>query len=373
MNDESNQMQNKQSVNVSVVLSLVVAIFAIAALVTVGFNQISFAAPLDSKTGQFKSASHADRIYRKGYNAGEYNVPMYYDETGNVQVFCIEHSKNYGGDKIYVRGEKITDYGLLYILAHTLVSDKYVTQDHNKYVETWVTQTAIWVYLGQLSQAEMDVAQATTELTAVINNTDEVNAGNASVNLYNTYVAPLVTEARNKTAAGYVLVKKTDNTLSKVDNGKYYQTSAITVTADSTDSMEKFVVKTTGIDGAFVVGEDGKTIAENQEVDPGTKIFVRIPVDKIKDVSKKLSLEVDARFTMYAGYIYSDDSDDQEVVTVEDQQAHILGGTDFEIVGTPDTGMNTAQTIYFIGLIVLLCGVGIIYANAKPFKKQSQQ
>ena len=28
--------------------------------------------------------------------------------------------------------------------------------------------------------------------------------------------------------------------------------------------------------------------------------------------------------------------------------------------------MSTAQTIYFIGLIVLLCGVGIVYANAKP-------
>ena len=28
--------------------------------------------------------------------------------------------------------------------------------------------------------------------------------------------------------------------------------------------------------------------------------------------------------------------------------------------------MNTAQTIYFIGLIVLLCGVGIVYANVKP-------
>ena len=44
-------------------------------------------------------------------------------------------------------------------------------------------------------------------------------------------------------------------------------------------------------------------------------------------------------------------------------------GTDqagVELVFAPDTGMNTTQTIYFIGLIVLLCGVGIVYANAKP-------
>ena len=31
-----------------------------------------------------------------------------------------------------------------------------------------------------------------------------------------------------------------------------------------------------------------------------------------------------------------------------------------------DTGMSVAQIVYFIGLIVLLTGVGIIYVNAKP-------
>ena len=35
-----------------------------------------------------------------------------------------------------------------------------------------------------------------------------------------------------------------------------------------------------------------------------------------------------------------------------------------------DTGMSKAQTIYFIGLIVLLCGVGIVYANAKPVESK---
>ena len=43
-------------------------------------------------------------------------------------------------------------------------------------------------------------------------------------------------------------------------------------------------------------------------------------------------------------------------------------GTDYNVVGAPDTGMSAAQTIYFIGLIVLLCGVGIVYANAKPIE-----
>ena len=375
MNEENGQKQSKRSVNASVVLSLLVAVFAIAALVTVGFNQISFARPLDPSAGQFKSAAHADRIYSKGHYNDEtdYNVPIYYDETKQIQVFCIEHSKAYAGNTVYARDTQITDYGLLHILAHTLASDKYVTQDHNQYVETWVAQTAIWVYLNQLDQEELEIAQATTELIAVVDNSQQVEAGDPDVNLYNTYVAPLVNEARNKVAAGYVLVKKTDDKLSLVDDGKYYQTSAITITADSTDDMVSFSVWPEGIDGAYVVGENGKKIEKSEAVTPGTKVFVKIPADKVKDVKKNLTLNVDAVFNMYAGYIYSDSNDSQDVVTVEDQEAHILGGTVFEVIGTPDTGMNTAQTIYFIGLVVLLCGVGIIYANAKPVKKQTQE
>ena len=34
--------------------------------------------------------------------------------------------------------------------------------------------------------------------------------------------------------------------------------------------------------------------------------------------------------------------------------------------------MSAAQTIYFIGLIVLLCGVGIVYANAKPIENNQK-
>ena len=399
MNEEKSKRQRNSSLNTSVILSLVVAVFAIAALITVGFNQISFAAPLDPNAGQFRSASHADRIYRKDYDElTEYNVPIYYDDTGNVQVFCIEHSREYAGDSIYLRNKEITDYGLLYLLAHTLVSGEYVTPDSlydnintaeiskadaKKYVETWIAQSAIWVYQNnvgapnsELSSTEIGIVENTDNLVAHVNNSEDIELNlnlPSGKKLYN-YIKDLVDAAgSHRNAEGFVFVSTPDHNLSKVDGGKYYQTSAITVTADSTNEMKHYRVSTSGVDGAFVVGEDGNTISEDQDLQPGTKIFVRVPSDKVKDVSKNLALNVDATFSIYAGYIYSVDEDSQDVVTVEDQEAHILGGTVFELIGTPDTGMNTAQTIYFIGLVVLLCGVGIIYANAKPVKKQSQQ
>ena len=69
-------------------------------------------------------------------------------------------------------------------------------------------------------------------------------------------------------------------------------------------------------------------------------------------------------------YYVSDER--QKVVTVTGATKDVSSGTEVEFIGTPNTGMNAAQTIYFIGLIILLCGVGIVYANARPVKSKQQ-
>ena len=56
----------------------------------------------------------------------------------------------------------------------------------------------------------------------------------------------------------------------------------------------------------------------------------------------------------------------QKVITVTSSTTLTGDATTMEVTGVPDTGVSSAQTIYFVGLIVLLCGVGIVYANAKP-------
>ena len=60
----------------------------------------------------------------------------------------------------------------------------------------------------------------------------------------------------------------------------------------------------------------------------------------------------------------------QKLILLDEEEKPDQKGIDFDIVGVPDTGMNAAQTIYFIGLIVLLCGVGIVYANTKPVESK---
>ena len=75
---------------------------------------------------------------------------------------------------------------------------------------------------------------------------------------------------------------------------------------------------------------------------------------------------------MYNGLRYAVKGEEaQTVTTVQFNRNSKDSGKDFDLAPAPDTGISAGQTIYFVGLIVLLCGVGIIYANAKPTQVQN--
>ena len=98
----------------------------------------------------------------------------------------------------------------------------------------------------------------------------------------------------------------------------------------------------------------------------GTKFYGRVPADKVTEKSQNLTVQVKGHFNSLDGSIYSSGAN-QKVITVTGKTIDKVSGDSIEIVGVPNTGIITAQTVYlFIGLIVLLCGVGIVYANAKP-------
>ena len=129
-------------------------------------------------------------------------------------------------------------------------------------------------------------------------------------------------------------------------------------------TLKNYTISLNGIEGAKAVDEDGNELTG--AVTPGTKFYVRIPAEKVTKNVQKVVVSVDGKFTTLEGKYYNAAGNYQRVVSVKTGEKTISKGTDVEFVGTDDTGMTTVQTIYFIGLIVLLCGVGIVYANAKP-------
>lgn len=378
---EENKNRNRKVVDGSVVLSFVVAVFALISLVSVGFSQISYAAPTsgdDSFT--FNVAGGTDGVAKISLDGTSgYTVPVYYrDNDTTKHVFCVEHKAGVDDGTTYTNGGTIDDYGLLYLLNNSYASGKeIITEGTNKEVANiYITQTAIWLYLyethkdlddhlsHEISASELAVIQ-TAGGTLTYNG--GTSLGDKSIKVDNLYslIRGLVDQAKAADSSRQLSVAFGEGSISKVDGVDYYQTPIVNVTSETSEQLKTFDVKVSGIDNVKVVDENGAEITALNGLAKGTKFYIRIPADQVSSDTKKLTVEVVGHFDSVVGNYYIADGL-QKVVTAQDTSVDINASDSIDVVGAPDTGMSTAQTIYFIGLIVLLCGVGIVYANAKP-------
>ena len=206
------------------------------------------------------------------------------------------------------------------------------------------------------------------EGTCYVNGCDADDASTAT--FYQTYIAPKVANAKQAdvSANGTLTMSIANQEISVTDDEKYYQTSLVTVSSTDQDNFVNESLKVS-IDSA----PDGTILVNQNENAAGVASFyVRIPVDSVTEENKVVRLSATGTFRGYNGYKYKADGA-QTVSSVFTTDVPNTTGLEIPINYTPevpDTGMNLAQSIYFIGLVVLLCGVGIIYANAKPKAKQ---
>ena len=385
MEDNNNMKGKKSVVDVSVVLSFVVAIFAVFSLAMAGItmNQksgVSYAAPTElADSFTFDLLNDGDHVLATNSNDDSmFNVPMYIANNDPTNpIFCVEHTAPVDDGASYSKGEAIEDYGLLYLLNNSYANGQQVTDvkgENAKYVEAWVTQTAIWLYLYE-KNPESTADSITAEQLAGIKNATRLTKYSQGVNtavplyngdnLYETYVKPLVNKAKSATDVATVYVSKDSDEISLVEDKKFYDSSVIVVTGDPSSALKSYDIDLKGIEGAKAVNEKGEEISTG--VAPGTKFYVRIPAEKVTKEVQKVTVTINATFDTLTGNYYNAATQNlQKVVSVKAGTKTISSGTEVEFVGTDDTGMSATQTIYFIGLIVLLCGVGIVYANAKP-------
>ena len=375
------ESKNRKSViDGSVVLSFVVAAFAIFSLVAVGFNQISYAAVPHSPTEDtftFYATGEKISVSVDGTPVN-YNVPLYYSDSGKKNtIFCVEHNADVLDQTVYTKKEKIDDYGLLYLLNKAYDSTSHISGIDNTVADTYVAQTAIWYYLHQkyqndskhkLSDEVLNVIKSTGVISLTYLDVANDNSSEPIV-LPNAFskIDSLVKEALNASSERQLSVAFGGDSISKVDGTDYYQTPVVNVTSSTSEALTGYDISVSGIEGTKVVGEDGQEITNLTNVSKDTKFYIRIPADKVTDKVQKLAVDVKGHFNSFGGAYYQDAAGaKQKVVSVTGKIVDVSQGDSIDVVGAPDTGMTTAQTIYFIGLIVLLCGVGIVYANAKP-------
>jgi len=383
--NHSSRNRHKNKFNASVVLSFAVAIFAIFSIAVASMNNISYAAGEDLGTDftfhQKQNATGlASFIYASGQKGTTRVNLLYADAAMTIRAYCVEHNNdNIVDGVVYTKDAEITDYSLLYLLSsgENYLKSQGVT-DANAI--TWIMQSAIWVHMYNAAGGNgiastnphyiENVSVFTSATSLLIDEggmTDTAVSMGTATKTPGALVSELVTKAEaTTTPIDSLTLNKGDGSISKVENGDY-MTSRISATASS--NMESYTVAVSGIDGAYVVDESGNKLEASKVFNPSDSFYVVIPKDKVTETAQQLRVQATGKFNGLDGYYYKSGAH-QKVVTVRTVPSAKSTGIEYEVVGVPDTGMTTAQTIYFIGLIVLLCGVGIVYANAKPVESK---
>lgn len=387
-NDNGQQKQSqKGKYHFSIVLSFVVAIMAIASLVVVGFDQISYAAPTDigdsfvvkPRTSTAGIPGMTARIDASHYLYVEFDYGQVSGSNNLIPVFCIEKNVRVVSDATYTKNSNgmYTDAGLYYILNKSSVNGgsgivsktlkstaNWSSSDEYKYLDSYATQVAIWIYLYGENSTEWNSTKgeynvATTETTSVTYTLDgdEYYSGTE----INKKINAVVAEAKNRKSINMLTVSFSDESISQVGETEFYQTSALNISSYDNAVLSYDITDISGVSDAYVVDQDGNKVSDPKNLVPSSKVYIRFK--KTSD-AKNLIVSIKGHFNNRIFEYTSSGS--QKIIAFAPGDYDT--GAPLDLVGSPDTGMSTSQTIYFVGLIVLLCGVGIIYASAKPAK-----
>lgn len=403
----SNEKQKKQSFfkkffndNGSMALFVVLAVVGIVGLTIFGFNQISFAA---ETTSTFPTTFTSQIGSSENRLIGEYDTPTggasvmsfngFYagSPSDNNPVYCVEFKKDYVAGNTYSQSGIVNDYGLVYLLSKTYPNVKFTNSSGDelaKEAQIWLTQAAVWTYLNKIS-AEYSDDFDSDNVSKVYKLYGEDAAGserivvdNGRVPLFDSLgINQLITNAISiNTAMNSILdIKLNSKNVSITNDNKYYQTDLISIISKisdipilGNDSFTGYSVNLNSApEGTLLVDEEGRVYDNISSMSPTSKFFLRVPVDKVTDENKDLKVSIKGNFKIPYRANYYSSGNLQRVVSFENvQNTHIIERPleiqlDY-VADVPDTGMGLAQTIYFIGLIILLSGVGIVYANAKP-------
>lgn len=405
---ENNKQNNNKNFlhSKSILGTFALAIIAVIAIVIVGVNQSSYAIPevTNPLPDTFVTADIVDSETILTSPVGARHPVNPYKttaDTGSLRLFCMQPSAKFAGGKTYKKGDKVTDYGLLYLLAdlsgkkfNDEIAAVYSDQTVREAVKTWVSQVAIWMYLndsrvtpdsaiknytfaeGVKEQFENAKGLTIGDVLTLykVDGTVGVTTTDTDKTFKSAYVDKWVEAAiANKSTPNKVLkINKTD-TISVTSDEKYYQTSQISITVTPKENFNGYSVKLDSApDGSFIADVNGNKIEDSKltNMSKDSKFYIRVPINKVNEKNKNIKFSITGSFTTLEGNYYFDEGNEyQTVAAVETVTNNVQTGAEIPLNYTPevpDTGLSTAQTVYFIGLIVLLSGIGIIYANVKP-------
>lgn len=305
-------------------------------------------------------------------------------------LYCSDFTNHNISNATLTKDTKM-NYGIAYILMNsyptkTLISGATATEsalqtgancaNANEMANIWITQSAIWGYQGVLSSDLLISNSLKYDPTGLINGFCDTWSYNNSTltgsTLWNGYVSGLISSAKAvKDPADSTLSVTGGDGWTKTDDG--YKSSLISVAPSSSEaSYSAYSLTLEGApDGVKVYTEAGEDITSKLDnITAGTKVYVFVPSEQAKK-GPKFTLKASTTITYNAAYKYVDKTTNyQPSVLVGPETKNIEGAISLNVI--PDTASSISNSIYFVGVLILLCGAGIIYANVKP-KKQTNE
>lgn len=389
-----------------VTASVLIAIVAVFAFVATSFNNPSWAAVPTANSelsDQFtlKLEENASQTWVASNVSDGLRVSRFWanNEDKAISVFCLEMNEPATGGTSYhfvSSDTSASDYGILYILANGYYNKDSFTKDLDDTERVVVTQLALWNYLYDkdtngssskfgdiVSKYGIKNGKATSDFYTEIYTDTNTLIKKYKNKIYNNYISKLVSAAKTAKASDTmpsISISGGDDNISLTKDKKYYQSSAITTVSSGNTKNFMVSVDDSSPKGTILVDDKGEALDEKVEHAVGKEFFVRVPVDSVGDKGATVNLSLTAIGYKYTGKVYKPcdkvegkdkcvDKAGQKVIGVNVEKHDTKEGAQIKfdyVPEVPNTGMNTSQIIYFIGLVILVCGVGIVYANIKP-------
>lgn len=338
-------------------------------------------------------------VFSKGVNevTGKANYPFYAeDSTGTYQLYCSDRNNgNFTGAYTLTKDKRL-DYGLTYLLTK---QDKYISSAYTRkfansqyingdgsanavattLMNTWITQMGIWGYQGTISSNELTDGLLAYKQTG--DNTSEYEeysdaaftSGFYAKATWDKYVAPEIKAAQelnSNSPYDATMTMKVDGEWTKIDGSDNVKSGLITVSlgnADvSTGSAWANVYSLSFVnapEGTKVYTEDGKEVTDLKSIPVSSKIYLVVPKsDKKEDY--KFSVKANSTITYNAPYQYVDKVGGHQPSILVGPESKDLSAS-IEMTLAPDTALSVSNSIYFLGFLILISGVFVIYANVK--------
>ena len=205
---------------------------------------------------------------------GQFFYPgvMHQSNTGHI-VYCMNHGKTHVIDLTMHKIETPeTNPGITYILQNGFPNARWFASDTDNYA---VTQWALWIYLYEINLVDpVDRVETEKDMNAMMN----------SYGVYSAKINELLAGARSATDAtvntpSTLSFSANSTNLTLSSDGKYYQTSTLTVQGSS--NLQHYRIEVSGISD-YEVRSGGRTIdISNTTLSNGETFQVFIPVSSV--------------------------------------------------------------------------------------------